>query len=267
MTRSHLLMRADDVCLVEVRPRGVRARLARAMDEGRLEGKVRDGDFAVSVPGPWKPLRPVFRGRLIEVHGGTLVELVVVPDVVVGLFVLACSLPLLGLPWWIAASAFAGEVPRALKALGETIGATAIGHAEVAATQPLADPEQPGAERGAPATLSPRVGAAEVTFSAEGWRLRVSRARLRIHPPTRRALAADWSELRSVEVVGTELVLGGARGAVRLPMTDVPDPHRQWLASYLEAAARRFGARELEAARQDEARRQLGQLREERDRR
>lgn len=263
MSRSFLGMRADDHCLVDAPPNVVLDRLSAAIQGQKVSGTVRDGHFAVTVPTePWRVWRPVFRGRLVEVHGGTLVELVVVPDVVVALFLLTLSVPFVGVPWLLAASAFAADVPVALKTLGELMGASAVGRQEVAELQPLADPEQPGAERGAPASLSPWVGPAGVVFAPDGFRLTVSTARLRIDVTGRAGVPVDWAELRGVDVDGTELVLRGAKGALRLPAADVPEAHRRWLARYLEAASRRFGASEQDAARQDDARRRLGQLRD-----
>ncbi|MCA9490402.1 MAG: hypothetical protein KC621_10775 [Myxococcales bacterium] len=260
MNSSFLRIRGDDHCLVDADPQTVIRRLREAVDAGRVRGTVRDSTFSVHFPSSGNPWSPVVTGRVVPLSGGTVVEVTLMPNVFVLLVTLAYALPFLGVPWLAAAAAFDGSSGEALQAFATVVGAQAVGREAVAAVQVLADPSLPGAETGAPASLSPRTGARSVSFAVDGWRIEVSSARLRVSR-ARRSTTLDWAEITSIGAEDATLVLHTTGGDLPLAVPSLPEPHRDWLVRYLRAASRRFGASEQEAARQDAARRELGQLR------
>lgn len=262
--RFHPLMRTTEQCLVEAAPDTVRERMREAVAEGRLRGSVRDTGFSVTVPltGGRNSWQAVLSGKLVEAPNGTLVELSLMPHLFVVIFTLFHAIPFLGLSWLMGVAAFSGDVNRSLQGFGEAIRASAIGRDAVIAMQPLSDPTRPGAEAGAPLTLSPRLQDEGVTFASGGWTLWVGPSRVRATDPDGIDLDLEWEELEGADTRGDELVLRTKNGVVILPLRNVPEHHQLWLATYVDAVAHRFRASTEDAARQDEARRQLGRLRE-----
>lgn len=258
-------MRTTEQCLVAVDPEAVAERLADAIAEGAVEGSVRPGGFTLTAPlhsgrNSW---RAVMTGTLVAVEGGTLVEVSMMPHPFVVLFTLVHAIPFLGLSWLLGVAAFSSDVGRSLGVLGQALGAYAVGREEVERVQPLSDPTRPGAEVGAPLTLSPRVEQDGAVFVVDRWTLRVGAAGARTVGPDGVERELPWEELVGADATGGALVLRLPHGAeVALPLRSVPEAHGLWLAAYVDAVAHRFRASADQVARQDAARRQLGALRE-----
>lgn len=267
------LLRTTWVCWTPLPLEDALRRLEGAVGDGRMTGTIEVETFALQhrVPGVRNSWRPRLHGTLIPSNGGTRVEVKLSVHPFVAVFTFLHGLFLLGLSWLLGIGAFSWEVGKATAALTEVLEATAVGEEAVAAALPVADPTEPGAEARAPYRL-------RAESSPDGARFRVPGPRLWSRTIDLEASATGvtldvsgpplflpWDQLSGCDLAvgdgGAALVfLGEGRSERHREPTGLSEADALWLATWLDAQARRRALPERDARARDAERARLAAL-------